>query len=123
MVSRRGQRVTFRTICCGAREVFLVGDFNGWSTQATPMQRIGRDLWQRVLSLAPGEYRFRYFTGDNRWITDYNASGIAFNDLGECEGLLRIPPPDEPQLSIPSSRPESWSPRDTKNPSTSTPRR
>ncbi len=91
MVSRRDQHVTFRTICSGAEQVFLVGDFNGWSSEATPMHRIGRDLWQITLELPPGEYRFRYFTSDNRWITDFGASGLVFNEYGEWDSLVRVP--------------------------------
>ena len=91
MVSRRDQRYTFRALCCGAKQVFVAGDFNDWSTTAHPMHRVGHDLWQLSIRLAPGEYRFRYVTEDNRWITDFQASGVVHNDYGEWDSLLRVP--------------------------------
>jgi cyclomaltodextrinase len=80
-------------------QVFLAGTFNGWSTDATPMQRKG-DTWEVTLFLAKGEYRYK-FVADGQWITDLNAkkfypdgyggqnSAIMVDDSFEDFGLAR----------------------------------
>lgn len=62
MVTRNGDNYTFRTRCDRADSVFLLGDFNNWSTTATPMRSpdAGR-TWQADVRLRPGTYRFAYF--------------------------------------------------------------
>src|SRR5439155_14165721 len=71
MVFGSGSAWTFRTACRGARQVYLVGEFNGWSRTAHPMHRYDGDTWELTLTLPPGSHRFRYFTDDGRWLTDY----------------------------------------------------
>lgn len=107
MVSRRDQRCVFRAVCIGAAQVYLAGDFNGWSPTSMPMRRIAPDLWQVSLRLPPGEYRFRYVTDDHRWFTDFRASGVVRNGFGEWDSLLRVPeqmPPPAPPAPAPSRR-------------------
>ena len=99
MVSRRDQRCVFRAVCIGAAQVYLAGDFNNWSHNATPMRRIGKDAWQVSLRLPPGEYRFRYVTDDCRWFTDYRASGVVPNGLGEWNSVLRVTHQPAPPLA------------------------
>jgi hypothetical protein len=51
-----------------AKEVFLSGSFNEWSTRMTPMRRT--DLgWQVTVRLVPGKYTYKYIA-DGRWIND-----------------------------------------------------
>ena len=40
--------------------VFLVGTFNGWNPQATPMARKDNGEWTTVLELPPGNYHYRF---------------------------------------------------------------
>ena len=49
-----------------AREVFLVGEFNGWDAKATPMHRSADGKWQVELRLPPGFYRYK-FVVDSIW--------------------------------------------------------
>ncbi|MCD4691051.1 hypothetical protein K8S17_06260 [bacterium] len=60
------------------QHVFLAGTFNGWSTDATPMQLVG-DSFQLTMLLVEGEYQYK-FVADGEWITDEAAR--AFNDDG-----------------------------------------
>jgi Carbohydrate-binding module 48 (Isoamylase N-terminal domain) len=48
-------------VVCSAAGVSLVGDFNGWSTTATPMTRTDENVWQITLRLRPGQGRFGFF--------------------------------------------------------------
>ena len=90
MVSRRDHRCVFRVVCPGAEQVYLAGDFNDWSSEATPLQSRGDGAWQVSLPLPPGEYRFRYVTDNGRWLTDFRASGVVENPFGEWDSLLRV---------------------------------
>jgi len=57
-------RFTYR----GPDAVFLAGEFNGWSTTATPMQRKGGD-WIVDLLLEPGKYQYK-FVINGEWYQD-----------------------------------------------------
>ncbi len=49
--------------CCHApkaRSVLLVGTFNGWDPQATPMTRNAGGIWTLEMELAPGQYRYEF---------------------------------------------------------------
>src|SRR4051794_24441689 len=79
MVTRVGNVCTFSTVYPDAEQVFLIGDFNDWSTTAHAMERCGGngagaergadddissgggETWRASLRLPPGSYRFAYF--------------------------------------------------------------
>lgn len=89
MVKRSGNQWVFELIRPRANEVFLAGDFNGWSSHATPMRRNNAGLWQCELTLPPGVYRFRY-RADGQWLTDYAAYGVQRNPLGDFDSVLLV---------------------------------
>ena len=54
-----------------ARQVAVVGDFNAWRTDATPMRRdpvSGR--WETRLALRDGEHRYAIVVDNTRWVGD-----------------------------------------------------
>jgi hypothetical protein len=62
-------RTTFRLNGFGgAKSVTLAGDFNGWSTSATPLERRG-GAWVATVKLAPGRHVYK-FVVDGRWLND-----------------------------------------------------
>jgi glycosidase len=66
------KKVTFTFTPTGHYEqVFLAGTFNGWSTDATPMQRKG-NRFEISLPLPMGDYQYK-FVADGQWITDEKA--------------------------------------------------
>src|SRR4051812_38675400 len=66
--TREGHVFTFTMASDGEEAVYLVGDFNNWSTTATPMEPGRGGRWQARLRLQPGSYRFGYFIlQPNRW--------------------------------------------------------
>ena len=84
--------VEFRFFRPGARHVSIAGDFNEWSEQL-PMQREGNDGWWVVeMTLAPGDYRFRY-VADNTWYTDFASNGVEATKTG-WNSMLVVPAPD-----------------------------
>src|SRR4051812_36211876 len=50
-------------------EVFLAGDFNGWSKNATPMTDEGLAQFKATLDIEPGVHFYK-FVADDKWITD-----------------------------------------------------
>jgi 1,4-alpha-glucan branching enzyme len=81
--------VTFRIRAGDASSAALVGDFNGWSTDATPMER-GDDSFEVTIELAPGEYRYRYLLDGERWENDWNADEYSPNQFGGDDSVRRI---------------------------------
>jgi 1,4-alpha-glucan branching enzyme len=51
-----------------ARKVFLSGNFNDWSTNATPMQHTDTG-WVSIQKLKPGKYFYKFIV-DGQWIVD-----------------------------------------------------
>lgn len=54
-----------------ATRVTLVGDFNGWSREATPLE-VSEDgsTWTTTVSLEPGRYDYAFVIDDQRWTPD-----------------------------------------------------
>ncbi len=50
--------------------VQIAGDFNNWTPEDLHLtDPLGRPLWKKAISLAPGSYRYKYLL-DGHWITD-----------------------------------------------------
>ena len=86
-VGRDGS-VEFRFFRPTAREVALAGDFNGWRRNL-PMRRDANGWWTLRVTLAPGDYRFRY-VADGEWYTDFAANGVELVKHG-WNSLLHVP--------------------------------
>ncbi len=52
----------------GAKQVYLSGSFNAWSTSRTPMQKTDSG-WIATARLKPGKYTYKYIV-DGRWTRD-----------------------------------------------------
>ena len=79
----------FLVVCPNASGVFLLGDFNGWSTSATPMTKTEADIWQIDLRMAAGQTRFSYFVVDERWRTGRAPFGNTFTLPGTWAKMFR----------------------------------
>jgi 1,4-alpha-glucan branching enzyme len=68
-------KVTFYTpAAIEAESVYLVGDFNDWDEQATPMEALKDGRFKVMLSLESGkEYQFRYLVDRTEWHNDWEA--------------------------------------------------
>ena len=85
--------VTFTFRCNTSRQVCLVGDFNDWDSQATPMQPGDGGMWYVTMKLPPGQHEFRYHEEGGVWHTDYAAFGVTHNEFGGFNSLVDVPPP------------------------------
>lgn len=70
-------RVTFETtenIAQGVDNIHLVGDFNNWDTEATPMTRRKNHKFTVTLDLElDHEYQYRYLVNGQTWQNDRGA--------------------------------------------------
>jgi hypothetical protein len=80
---------TFRLpVAVGAERVALVGEFNGWSHEATPMQREGA-WFTATVELEPGRaYRYRYLLDGVRWENDWAPDAYVPNEYGTDDSLV-----------------------------------
>ena len=72
-----------------ALQVSLVGDFNGWDPQATPMIRQADGRWRASLELSHGYHQYLFLV-EGKPVLDPNASGKARNERHEPVSLLAI---------------------------------
>ena len=84
------QEITFTVLAPEAREVSVVGSFNGWRPNATPLNNTGAGEWAVRLMLRSGQYEYR-FAVDGRWSEDPRASQHVANPFGEFNSVLVVP--------------------------------
>ena len=72
-----------------AESVNLVGDFNGWDLEATPMQRTPDGRWMASLELNHGHHRYLFLV-DGEPMLDPKATGIARDEHDTRVSLIAI---------------------------------
>jgi 1,4-alpha-glucan branching enzyme len=83
--------VEFNFFRPNVRSVSVVGDFNGWRTDALHMVTKGDGWWRAETRLQGGDYRFRYLA-DQEWFADYASHGVEYAQSGGgCDSLLVVP--------------------------------
>ena len=72
----------------------LVGEFNGWDADATPMKRApktkGGGFTAKVKLDAGQSYRFRYLLDDGRWENDWHADAYLPNEFGSDDSVVTV---------------------------------
>jgi 1,4-alpha-glucan branching enzyme len=84
----------------GAKMFHVVGDFNDWSTTATPLN-LSEEGWCVSLELDAGRsYQYRYLV-DGRWFNDWKADGYEPNEHGGDNSVVVTVPHYERESSLP----------------------
>ena len=88
--SKNLTKVTFYTLASlDAEHVNLVGDFNGWSETATPMEPLKDGRFKVVLELEPEkQYQFRYLINGDEWHNDSDADQYVPNPYGGDNSVI-----------------------------------
>jgi hypothetical protein len=74
----------------GARQVAVVGDFNGYAADESPLVRDAASRrWSATLALRDGVHRYAFVVDGTRWVTDPSAERVRGND-GRLYSLLRV---------------------------------
>lgn len=91
-------RVTFKLTAeelADVQNVQLLGDFNGWSREATPLAARKDGSFSTTQSLETGrEYRFRYLVDGKRWMSDAGGDGLVPNRFGDLDSVVAVPRPE-----------------------------
>jgi 1,4-alpha-glucan branching enzyme len=72
-----------------ARNVHVVGDFNGWKLGATPLRRRKDGTFACTVELETGrDYQYRYVLDDGIWVNDPAADGYVPTPYGDVENCV-----------------------------------
>src|SRR5206468_2708408 len=88
------KEVVFTIEADHAAQVQVMGDFNDWNLEGSEMERVD-GIWQKVVTLPPGRYRYRYIV-DGRWQSDPLNVAVEPNPHGGFDSILVV---DEEQLA------------------------
>ncbi len=90
MASGKKVKVTFELPANDVKSVCVVGDFNGWDKDATPLKKRKKDgVWSTSISLPVGQsYQFRYWLDATRWENDWAADDYVPNGFGADNSVL-----------------------------------
>lgn len=72
-----------------AKEVYLVGDFNGWQQDNASLMKRENGMWRKNLRLKSGTYHYR-FVVDGIWTEDQNNPKKETNPFGQMNSLLMV---------------------------------
>jgi hypothetical protein len=72
-----------------AKDVFLVGSFNGWDPRATPLNRDPLGDWSVEIELPNGEHHYR-FVVDGEWRDDPTAQLTEKNPFGGFDAVMVV---------------------------------
>ena len=87
------QNVSFILVEESARQVWLVGDFNGWNRKGTPLRRAANGrAWTVSLPLAEGRHEYAFIVADEngeRWIADPLTAPVE-DEFGTTSSIVRV---------------------------------
>ena len=81
-------KFTYQPLFGGKHEVFLAGDFNGWSEAATLLQE-NDGIYETTLYLRQGKYGYKFIV-DGQWIIDENADEFADDGYGGKNSIIFV---------------------------------
>ena len=74
-----------------ADSVAVVGDFNGWSRDASPMTRAVDGSFRLSLRLSSGRvYQYQYLIDGRRWANDWQADSYLPNSFGGDDSVVDL---------------------------------
>jgi hypothetical protein len=80
--------VRFVFVAPQAKNVALVGDFNGWDTTKTPMARVANGgVWTVTLPLSAGRHLYSFVVDGSAWSTDPTAPVAADDGFGHANSV------------------------------------
>jgi 1,4-alpha-glucan branching enzyme len=84
--------VTFKLpVEVAAETAALVGEFNDWSAEANPMDKLKDGSFSATVSLEAGKsYRFRYLLDGEKWENDWEPDGYAPNEHGTEDSVVTV---------------------------------
>lgn len=86
-----GNSLQFSLYAPEAKTVALIGDFNGWGSEAEiKLAPSGNGMWGAIVPLSAGRYQYAFLVDDQRWVTDPHAEQRVNDDFGRQNAVLTI---------------------------------
>lgn len=89
------QNVHFILVNGSAKQVFLVGDFNGWSKKQTPLTRAAnQSAWTVSVPLTQGRHEYAFIVADENgehWVAD-PLTPVVEDEFGTESSIVRVGP-------------------------------
>lgn len=83
------RKIAFTFHAPEAKEVYLTGEFNYWSTNSLPMRKDKDGIWKTEIKLPPGHYEYKYFA-DRAWVEDIPGEEVIPNPFGTQNFVVSI---------------------------------
>ena len=81
-------KVTFTVPAEEAKNVAVVGSFNEWNAEATPLKKLKNGSFKGTVDLESGNsYEFRYIV-DGEYVNEEQADGFAWNDFAGADNSV-----------------------------------
>jgi hypothetical protein len=69
--------------------ISVVGDFNAWDPEATPLVKRSNNTRSASVTLEPSKrYAFRYYAADGSWLNDEAADAYETNEHGSQNCII-----------------------------------
>jgi 1,4-alpha-glucan branching enzyme len=84
-------KVTFQVPAAEAQDVRVVGTFNQWNTESTPLKKLKNGSFKGTVDLDKDQsYEFRYLV-DGHYVNDEQADAYRWNEFAADEnGVLNL---------------------------------
>jgi 1,4-alpha-glucan branching enzyme len=86
---RMSKPINFVCVAPSAKQVYLTGEFNGWSPESHRMQRQPDGAWLLQVALHHGHHQYRFIV-DGKAVLDPRAYGVARDRQGELASLIAV---------------------------------
>ena len=82
--------VRFALVNPDAHKVSLVGDFNGWTPDATPLSgEVIDGVWSASVPIPPGRHEYAFIVDGRRWVADPYATTVE-DEFGTSSSVLHV---------------------------------
>lgn len=71
-------------------EVSVIGSFNNWDPEATPMERGASGIWEATIILEPGRYSYKFLIDNRVKITDPSSESQESDGFGGTNSVLIV---------------------------------
>jgi hypothetical protein len=83
--------VQFRLVSPASSRVTVVGDFNNWDPQASPLARgSDRGIWSVRIALPPGRYRYTFLVDGTHWVPDPSEPPAVGDDFDTPTSVITV---------------------------------
>jgi len=84
--------VHFVFVAPSARRVSVVGDFNDWKVNETPLRPVQNQhgVWSVSVPLPPGRYTYTFVVDGNTWVADPSAPPALEDDFGTPKSVVTV---------------------------------